>query len=158
MKKIRIAFVCHGNICRSPMAEFIMKKLVSDMGVEETFLIVSMATSTEEIWGGVGSPIHPSAKNQLRLHGIPYTEREATLLLKSDLDKYDYFIGMDEYNIRNMRRILANASDDRIKKLMDFTEKPRDVSDPWYTRNFDLAYNDIFEGCKGFLDFILKSI
>ncbi len=75
----------------------------------------------------------------------------------SDYDKYDYFIGMDEYNIRNMRRILANASDDRIKKLMDFTEKPRDVSDPWYTRNFDLAYNDIFEGCKEFLDFILKT-
>ena len=158
MKKIRIAFVCHGNICRSPMAEFIMKKLVSDMGVEEKFLIVSRATSTEEIWGGVGSPIHPSAKNQLRIHSVPYSEREATLLLKSDTDKYDYFVGMDDINVRNMRRILnMPEAQFKIKKLKDYTDTPGDVSDPWYTRNFDLAYADIFEGCKRFLDFLLEN-
>ena len=150
----RIMFVCHGNICRSPMAEFMFKDLAFKQGLGDKFIIESSATSYEEI----GNPVHRGTRAVLNKHGISCAGKYDVHLEKSDYDKYDYFIGMDEYNIRNMRRILANASDDRIKKLMDFTEKTRDVSDPWYTRNFDLAYNDIFEGCKGFLDFILKNI
>ena len=155
MKRIRILFVCHGNICRSPMAEFIMKKLVCDIGRGSDFYIESRATSTEEIWNGVGSPIHRDAKRQLSMHSIPFTERSATLLVKGDYEKYDYFIGMDEANIKNMKRIFGKDPDGKIKKLMDYTENPSDVSDPWYTRNFDLAYNDILHGCKCFLNFVL---
>lgn len=155
MKKIAVAFVCHGNICRSPMAEFIMKKILADKGFSADFLIESRATSTEEIWNGIGSPIYSKAAEQLRLHSIPYTERRATLLLKSDYGKYDYFIGMDESNIKNMKRIFGSDGEGKIKKLKDFTKTAGDVYDPWYTRNFDLAYADIFLGCECFLEFLL---
>ena len=155
---IRIMFVCHGNICRSPMAEFIMKKLVSDAGMSERFVISSSATSTEEIWNGVGSPLYVSAAEQLSCHKIPFTRRRAVLLLKSDYEKYDLFVGMDNANVRNMNRIFASDPEGKIKKLMDFTERRGEVSDPWYSRDFDAAYRDIFEGCSSLLNFLKRAL
>lgn len=150
--KMKIMFVCHGNICRSPMAEFIMKKLVSDAKKEDLFLIESSATSTEEIWNGVGSPLYAPAAEQLRCHNIPFTRRRAVLLSKSDYEKYDLFIGMDNANIRNMNRIFGGDPQGKIKRLMDFTERGGEVSDPWYSRNFDSAYRDIYEGCASLFE------
>lgn len=148
----RIMFVCHGNICRSPMAEFIFKYLVSEEGVSDTFFIASSATSTEEIWNGIGNPIYPPAKYELRRRGIPFTDRRAVQLKKSDYGKYDLFIGMDSANIRNMRNIFGDDRDGKIKKLMEFTARGGDVADPWYSGNFSLAYEDIYEGCRALLD------
>ena len=148
---IRIMFVCHGNICRSPMAEFIMKKLILDVGLSKEFAIESSATSTEEIWNGIGSPLYKPAREELLRHGIPFSERRATLLTKEDYGKYDLFIGMDSANIRNMHRIFGKDPDRKIKKLMDFTGRGGDVSDPWYSRDFGRAYSDIHEGCTSLL-------
>lgn len=145
---IRIMFVCHGNICRSPMAEFIMKKLVKDAGMEEDFLILSSATSTEEI----GSPVYPLARSELMKHGISCSGKYAVLLQKSDYNKYDMFIGMDSANIRNMRRIFDNDKDDKVSKLLSFAGRSDDVADPWYTGDFKTTYNDILEGCTALLE------
>ena len=148
----RICFVCHGNICRSPMAEFIMKKLVSDKGLEKEFYIVSKATHTDEIWNGVGSRIYPPAQAQMNKKGIPFdSEKRAVLLEKTDYDKYDLFIGMDRENIRSMQYILGADRQGKIKKLLDYTEQGGNVSDPWYTRDFDRAYSDIYKGCEALL-------
>ena len=149
-------FVCHGNICRSPMAEFIMKKLVFDIGTGDEYVISSSATSTEEIWDGIGSPFYPPAKAELSRHGIPFSERRAVLLLPDDYEKYDFFIGMDSANIRNMYRILGSDPEGKIKKLMDFTGAGGDVCDPWYSRCFDTAYNDIYKGCRALLSYLRK--
>lgn len=148
---IRIMFVCHGNICRSPMAEFILKDMLKRRGWENRCRVASCATSTEEIWGGHGSPMYPPAKAMLTAHGIPYTEREAVQLRRSDYDEYDLFIGMDGANIRNMMRILGGDPQGKIRKLMDFTDRGGDVADPWYSRNFEDAYRDIRDGCEGVL-------
>ena len=153
---MRVMFVCHGNICRSPMAEFIFKDMVKKKGVEDAFEIASAATSTEEIWNGVGSPIYPPAREELRRHGIPFDTRRATLLRPDDLEKYDLFIGMDNANIRNMHRILGASAAEKIHRLMDFTDHPGEVSDPWYSDRFDRAYRDIHEGCEGLLKYLLK--
>jgi len=153
-KKIKIMFVCHGNICRSPMAEFIFKKLVLDGGLLEEFEIKSSATSSEEIWGGIGNPMYPAAKRELERRGIPYTERRAVQLTADDYGKYDMFIGMDSANIRNMHRIFGSDSKNKIYKLMDFTSHGGDVADPWYSDRFDIAFDDIYAGCEG----LLKSI
>ena len=153
---IHILFVCHGNICRSPMAEFIMKKLVCDARLSTDFIIESSATSTEEIFCGIGSPFYPPAKAELSRHGIPFSDRRATLLVRADYERYDLFVGMDSANIRNMHRIFGSDPEDKIKKLMDFTDKGGDVSDPWYSRNFDTAYKDIYAGCKALLDYVKK--
>ncbi len=152
--KSKIMFVCHGNICRSPMAEFIMKKIVSDAKMTDSFVINSSATSTEEIWNGVGSPMHARAAEELSCHNIPFTRRRATLLSKSDYEKYDLFIGMDNANIRNMNRIFGGDEKGKIKRLMDFTERGGEVSDPWYSRNFDSAYRDIYNGCVSLFEYI----
>lgn len=144
---IKIMFVCHGNICRSPMAEFIFKKTVSDHGLSAEFSISSSATSTEEIWNGVGNPVYPPAREELLKHGITCDGKRAVQLKREDSDNYDMFIGMDSANIRNMHRILGDSAKDRIFKLMDFTSRPGDVSDPWYSDRFDIAYRDIKEGC-----------
>ena len=152
--KSKIMFVCHGNICRSPMAEFIMKKIVSDAKMTDSFVINSSATSTEEIWNGVGSPMYARAAEELRCHNIPFTRRRATLLSKSDYEKYDLFIGMDNANIRNMNRIFGGDEKGKIKRLMDFTERGGEVSDPWYSRNFDSAYRDIYNGCVSLFEYI----
>ena len=152
---IKIMFVCHGNICRSPMAEFIMKNLVISRGECENFMICSSATSTEEIWGGRGNPMYPPAKAELKSRGVPFTEREAVQLKASDLDRYDLFIGMDSANIRNMRRILGNGCESKVYKLLSFTGSDRDVSDPWYSDRFDIAYEDIYKGCVALMETVL---
>ena len=154
MKKIM--FVCHGNICRSPMAEFIFKKLVDDMGLSSEFIIKSSATSTEEIIRGVGNPIYPPAARELQRRSIPYTDRRATQLSIDDLEKYDLFIGMDSANIRNMNRILGEGAGDKIFKLMDFTPRGGDVADPWYSDRFDIAYRDIYDGCSALLNKLIS--
>ena len=153
---IRIMFVCHGNICRSPMAEFIFKSLIRDRGLSDSFIVQSSATSTEEIWGGVGNPVYPPAKRELAAHGIGCEGKRAVQLKFADLEKYDMFIGMDSANIRNMHRILGEGGNSKIYKLMDFTGRGGDVSDPWYSDRFDIAYRDIFEGCVSLLDYILE--
>ena len=152
---VRIMFVCHGNICRSPMAEFIFKKMVADRGLEAEFEIRSSATSTEEIWNGIGNPVYPPAKTMLAQHGISCDGKRAVQLQKSDYDKYDLFVGMDSANIRNMHRILGGDPKGKIHKLMDYTSRPGDVADPWYSDRFDIAYRDIFEGCEGLLETLL---
>ncbi|MBR5682593.1 MAG: low molecular weight phosphotyrosine protein phosphatase [Ruminococcus sp.] len=149
---IKVMFVCHGNICRSPMAEFIMKKLVSEAGLNSRFCIASSATSTEEL----GNPVYPPARSELAKHGIGCSGKTAVQLRKSDYEKYDYFIGMDTANIRNMNRIFGSDRDGKIYKLLTFAGRGDDVSDPWYSRNFDKAYSDIEEGCKGLLNSLME--
>ena len=153
---MRIMFVCHGNICRSPMAEFVLKKMVAEKGIANQFLIASSATSTEEIWGGVGNPVYPPAKAELAKHGISCEGKRAVQLTRADYDKYDLFVGMDSANIRNMHRILGGDPQCKIRKLMDYTPKGGDVADPWYTRRFDVTYADVLAGCEGLLNKILK--
>ena len=143
-------FVCHGNICRSPMAEFIMKKLVCEKELSHEFYITSGATSSETIhYNGIGSPVYPPAKAELKKHGIGCDGKLSVQLKKSDYENYDYFIGMDTANIRNMKKILGN--DKKIYKLMTFAGSSADVADPWYTGDFRTAYEDIFSGCTGLL-------
>ncbi|MBR2025389.1 MAG: low molecular weight phosphotyrosine protein phosphatase [Clostridia bacterium] len=149
---IRIMFVCHGNICRSPMAEFIFKDLIKKEGLEDKFFVSSSATSTEEIYMGVGNPVYPPAKAELLKYGITCDGKRAVQLKKSDYDKYDYFVGMDSANIRNMYIILGGDKENKISKLLDYTDKKGDVSDPWYTDRFDIAYSDILRGCKSLLE------
>lgn len=153
---VKIMFVCHGNICRSPMAEFILKKMVAGRGISAEFEIKSSATSTEEIWNGIGNPVYPPAKAELAKHGITCDGKRAVQLQRSDYNKYDLFVGMDSANIRNMHRILGGDPDGKIHKLMDYTARPGDVADPWYSDRFDIAYRDIFDGCSALLEDILK--
>ena len=151
----RIMFVCHGNICRSPMAEFVLKKMVSERGVADQFVIASSATSTEEIWGGVGNPVYPPAKAELARHGIFCEGKRAVQLTRADYDKYDLFVGMDSANIRNMHRILGGDAQGKICKLMDYTDRGGDVADPWYTGDFATTYRDVTDGCRGLLHTLL---
>ena len=151
---IKVMFVCHGNICRSPMAEFIMKKMVSDADYADEFHIASSATSTEEL----GNPVYPPARSELAKHGIGCAGKTAVQLRKSDYEKYDYFIGMDTANIRNMNRIFGSDRDSKIYKLLTFAGRGDDVSDPWYSRDFGRAYADIEEGCKGLLNFLMEQL
>ena len=145
---IKICFVCLGNICRSPMAEFIMKDIVRKAGKGDDFYIVSKATHRDNIWNGHGAPIYGNAARCLSAHGIPYdSEKEAALLKKSDYDDFDYFIGMDNDNLYFMKKILGGDSAHKIHALMEFTPFGGEVADPWYTRNFEKAYSDIFAGC-----------
>lgn len=148
---IKIMFVCHGNICRSPMAEFVLKDMVRRRGLENDFVIASSATSTEEIWNGVGNPVQAV----LESHGIDPNGKRAVQLKASDYDKYDLFIGMDSANIRNMTRILGGDKDSKIHKLMEYTGSNADVSDPWYTRDFDRCYKDIYAGCEALLNSLI---
>lgn len=141
MKKI--LFVCHGNICRSPMAEFIMKKMVSERGREADFEIASAATSTEEI----GNSVYPPARRKLAENGIRCDGKTARQVTRHDYDYYDVLIGMDHYNIRNMERMLGGDPEGKIRMLLD-----RDVADPWYTGNFDATWDDCVEGCSQLLE------
>ena len=145
---IKILFVCHGNICRSPSAEFIFKDIVKRKGVAESFYIASAATSTEEI----GNPVYPPMKRELARHGIGCEGKRAIQLTRADYEMYDLLIGMDSANIRNMHRMLGGDPDGKIKKLMDYTEKGGDVADPWYSDRFDIAYADILAGCEGLFE------
>ena len=149
---IKIMFVCHGNICRSPMAEFILKKMVEERGLSDRFVIASSATSTEEIWNGIGNPVYPPARAELKKHGIDPGSKRAVQLCREDYGKYDLFIGMDSANIRNMHRILGGDPEGKIRKLMDYTDRGGDVADPWYSDRFDIAYRDIHDGCEALLD------
>lgn len=150
-------FVCHGNICRSPMAEFILKGLAKKQGIADRFVISSSATSTEEIWNGIGNPVYPPAKAELAKHGISCGGKRAVQLKKSDYDKYDLFVGMDSANIRNVLRIFGGDPDGKVRKLMDFTDRGGDVADPWYSRRFDAAYRDILEGCTALLKAVITN-
>lgn len=154
MKKIM--FVCHGNICRSPMAEFIFKKMLKESKTDYHFLVESCATSTEEIWGNIGNPVYPPAKEELLKHGITCEGKRAVQLKKSDYGKYDLFVAMDSMNVRNIMRIFGKDPDGKVCKLMDFTDRGGDVADPWYTRRFDVTYNDIYDGCKALLTVLTK--
>lgn len=147
----RILFVCHGNICRSPMAEFIFRDLARKAGCESEFLISSCATSTEEIWNGIGNPVYPPAKAELARHGISCEGKRARQLQRDDYEAYDLLIGMDFANIRNMHRLLGGDPKSKINRLMDYTSRPGDVADPWYTDRFDVTYRDILEGCEALL-------
>ncbi len=152
---IRIMFVCHGNICRSPMAEFIFKNMVSEIGRVGDFVIASSATSTEEIWNGVGNPVYPPARDELKKHGISCEGKRAVQLKKSDYENYDYLICMDENNRRNMMRILGSDPENKISKLMSFAGEDRNVADPWYSGDFATCYRDIYMGCKALLEKII---
>jgi len=149
---IKILFVCLGNICRSPMAEFILKEMVRQRNLENDFFIESAATSSEE----VGNEMHIGTRKKLNEKGISYTYRVARKLSKLDYDKYDYIIGMDKNNIWNMERIFGQDKANKIFRLLEFSDNVRDIADPWYTGNFEQTYNDVVEGCNGLLEYVLK--
>ena len=148
----KILFICHGNICRSPMAEFVMKDLVQKKGLEKEFLIESAATSTEEI----GNDIHYGTRRKLTEEGIPFSRRAARQITAADYDYYDYLIGMDDENLYYMNRRWNNDPDNKIRLLLEFAGRTAEVADPWYTGNFDRTYMDIMEGCLALLDYITK--
>ena len=143
----KILFVCHGNICRSPIAEFVMKDLVRKAGRAAEFSIVSAATSTEEL----GNPVYPPARRMMAAHGIDCTGKTARQLRKADYAQYDYLIGMDQANFRNMQRMCGGDPDGKIHLLLDFTDRPGQVADPWYTGDFQATWEDVLEGCEGLL-------
>lgn len=144
---VRILFVCHGNICRSPMAEFVMKDIVEKRGLSGQFSIESAATSTEEI----GNPVHRGTRKILDRLGISCAEKRARQLKRTDYDTFDYLIGMDEANVRNMNRICGGDPEAKIYKLLDFTDELRSISDPWYTGDFEATFHDVREGCDSLL-------
>ena len=148
---IKILFVCHGNICRSPMAEFMFKNMVKEKGVAQDFYIESAATSREEI----GNDMHYGAKEVLRKHGIPFERRAARQMTMDDYSKFDYIICMDSMNLRNLNRIIGGDTLGKVDRLMSFAGKNADVADPWYTGDFDVTYRDIAQGLKGLLEKIL---
>lgn len=141
----RIMFVCHGNICRSPMAEYVMKDLVRCRGLEGTVFVDSAATSTEEI----GNPVHRGTKRMLRERGVPCGDHRARQIIRADYDEYDLIIGMDEANIRSMRRVFGGDPQGKLHKLLEFAGSDREVADPWYTGDFETTYDDVVAGCEG---------
>ncbi len=154
---VKILFVCHGNICRSPMAEFVFKDMLVKRGISDRFYIASAATSTEEIWNGIGNPVYPPAKAELARHGISCEGKRAVLFKKSDYEKYDYLIGMDDANIRNMVRTVGGDPEHKIHKLLEYAGSGRAIADPWYTGNFDVTYADVVEGCAALLEQLCTS-
>ena len=146
-KKTNILFVCHGNICRSPMAEFVMKELVRKAGREDEFYIESAATSTEEI----GNAVYPPARRKLAEHGISAAGKTARQLTRGDYVRFDLLVGMDSWNIRNMNAICGGDPEGKICRLLDFTSRPGDVADPWYTGDFETTWRDVLEGCQAIL-------
>lgn len=151
--KVKILFVCHGNICRSPMAEFVMKHMVRQAGLAEQFEISSAATSTEEI----GNPVHWGTREKLRREGVPCGSHAARQMTRRDYDHYDLLIGMDRMNLRNMQRIAGGDPDGKIRSLLSFAGSGRDIADPWYTGNFDETYSDVVEGCSALLDMLMNT-
>ena len=151
---IKILFICHGNICRSPMAEFVFKDMVKKRGLEQEFFIASAATTSEGIWNGAGNPVHRGTREKLREVGISCEGKRAVQLTREDYEKYDYLIGMEEWNRRNMLRILKKDPQHKVSLLLDYSDSPRDIADPWYTGNFDATYADIVEGCEAFLKYL----
>ena len=149
---VKILFICHGNICRSTMAESVMTHIVKQQNLDSQFHIFSAATSREEI----GNTPHYGTVGKLRSLGIPLVPHRAVQMTREDYKKYDYLIGMDQMNIRNMMRIIGRDDEHKVVKLLDFGENPRDIADPWYTGNFDLTYDDILEGCEALLDYLKR--
>ena len=147
---IKVMFVCHGNICRSPMAEFILKDMVRKRGIERDFEIASSATSREEIWGDTGNPVYPPAKRELAAHGIFCEGKRAVQLTRNDYARYDYLLCMDNNNLRNARRIVGQDREHKLHLLLSYAGGG-DIADPWYYGNFDRTYDDIVRGCEGFL-------
>ena len=147
-----ILFVCHGNICRSPMAEFVMKDIVKKAGLESQCHIESAATGTEEL----GNPVYPPARRKLKEHGIDCSGKTARQLTRADYEKFDLLVGMDSANLRNMQRICGEDAEEKIHLLMDFTARPGDVADPWYTRDFEVTWRDVLEGCQGLFESIMR--
>ena len=150
---IKVLFICHGNICRSTMAESVFTHMVKERGLEDEFYINSAATSREEIGNGP----HYGTVGKLRQEGIPVIPHRAVQMTKADYDNYDYLIGMDSANIHNMNRIAGGDPDGKIYKMLSFAGKGRDVADPWYTGDFDSTYRDVVEGLQGFLDYLEES-
>ena len=148
----RILFICHGNICRSPMAEMVMKELVRRKHLEHCFDIASCATSTEEI----GNPVYPPARAELARQNIPCERRGARQITRLDYEEYDLLICMDGNNLRNLRRIIPSDPAGKVHKLMEYAGSNADVADPWYTDRFDICYNDILSGCEGLLNALLE--
>ena len=150
MNQIKILFVCHGNICRSPMAEFVMKDMVKKAGLEGRFYIESAATSTEEL----GNPVYPPARRTLAEHGIGCAGKTARQMDRGDYERFDLLIGMDRANIRNMTRICGGDPEEKIRLLLDFAGRPGEVADPWYTGDFDATWRDVEEGCECLLQYL----
>lgn len=148
----KILFICHGNICRSPMAEFIMKKLISDAGRSADFFIASAATSNEEL----GNPVYPPARRILAMHGIGCEGKRARRMVRADYEEFDLLIGMDEANLRHMNRIAGGDPEGKMSLLLDYTARGGAVADPWYTGDFETAYRDIREGCEALLGELLS--
>ena len=149
MKKI--LFVCHGNICRSPMAEFVLKDMVKKRGIEKEFFISSAATSTEEI----GNSVHRGTREKLKQYGISTEGKYAVQLKRQDYQKYDYILAMYKANVKNIQRIVGEDSQNKVHLLLSYAEKNTDIADPWYTGDFDKTYDDIVEGCNAFLNKII---
>ena len=149
---MKILFVCHGNICRSPMAEFVMKDLTERQGLAGKFQIASAATSREEL----GNDIHPGTRRVLEREGIPFSSRQARQITKSDYEAYDYIIAMDRANLRNLERLLGGDPERKFFLFLEFAGEHQDIADPWYTGNFDETYRDIQQGCTALLEFLLQ--
>jgi protein-tyrosine-phosphatase len=155
--KIRILFVCWGNICRSPMAEFVMKDLVKRAGMEDRFEIASAGTSGEEIgWDGVGNPVYPPARKKLAEHGLNCEGKRARRITRADYGRWDLLLGMEEMNLDHMKRIFGGDPEGKVRRLLDYTERPRDITDPWFSGDFDAAWRDIAEGCAALFDTLTK--
>lgn len=149
---IKIMFVCHGNICRSPMAEHVFRHMVEKKGISNKFHIASSATSTEEI----GNSVHHGTKRKLREEGISCEGKYAVQLTQKDYKDYDYILCMDSNNLRNTMKIIGKDEEKKVCRLLDYSDKPRDIADPWYTGNFEITYQDVLEGCEVLLKHILK--
>ena len=151
MNMIKICFICLGNICRSPMAEFVFKNLVTKENLQNNFYITSKGTSNEE----QGNHLHPQAALKLKKHNIPYNFHFASQIMANEYNDFDYFIVMDSSNYRNLQRIFQNDKNKKIFKLLDFTDNSKDIADPWYTGNFDLTYKEIEKGTKALLNHLI---
>ena len=144
-------FVCHGNICRSPMAEYIFRRMLTEGGRENEVLVASSATSDEEIWGSVGNPVYPPARKKMAEHGIDCRGTTARQMTKADYAHYDLLVAMDQSNLRWMERICSGDPEGKFRLLLDYTDHPRDVADPWYTGDFEATWQDVNAGCRGIL-------
>ena len=152
-KMIKILFICHGNICRSTMAEYVMKDLVKKANLESSFYIDSAGTSNEE----EGNPVHYGTQNKLREEGIPCGNHRARQMTRRDYEEYDYLISMEQWNIRNINRIIRKDPEHKVHLLLEYSNQPRDIADPWYTGNFDATYADVKEGCEAFLQYLVEN-